>query len=494
MTLHDISRRFGSTIALDGVSLAVRPGSVHGVLGENGAGKTTLLRIAAGLMRPDRGTVAVDGKGLRPGVPADATDAGVAMVHQHFMLVPTLTVAENCVLGRRDLGRLVSRRAVGGRIADLAGRLGFDVDPHARVETLSVGQQQRVEIVRALDVARRVLILDEPTAVLAPAEIEPLFAAIDRLRRDGLGIVFISHKLDEVKRICDELTILRRGRVVYHGDASLSTSQMAEHMVGSAISPIPRHEPHESAGTIVLRLEGVDASDPDSHRRIAGVSLSVRAGEFVGIAGVEGNGQDVLAAAIVGLIRVRTGKIELEGRDITRESVRGRASAGVAHVAEDRLRQALVADMTLRENLILKSHRRFARHGLIRWNRVERYAQDRLRRFDVRAAGPAELARNLSGGNQQKLVLARELDGAPKLIVAHNPVRGLDVAATRFVFDQLLAQRERGAGVLLIHSDLDELLGVADRVAVMVGGRCRMTDWPRCERAAVGRLMLGGTA
>ncbi|MBI4581302.1 MAG: ATP-binding cassette domain-containing protein [Planctomycetes bacterium] len=363
---------------------------------------------------------------------------------------------------------------------------------------MSVGERQRVEILRALAVARRVLILDEPTAVLTPQETDQLFAAIGRLRQQGLAVAFISHKLDEVSRLCDEVTILRHGRRVHHGPtAELTTDRMAELMVGQALSPLrpARSLAPASAPMPTLRLENVSAVDPISNRRIEAVSLEVRPGEIVGIAGVEGNGQDLLAAIIVGLRRPSAGRLLIDGHDVGRLGVRERHQLGLAHVPADRQSQALVPTMNLVENLILKDYTSpaFARTGLIRWGRVDAQAAERLGRFDVRAGSTRTEARHLSGGNQQKLVLARELGGSPRLIVAHNPVRGLDVAATRFVFEQLLAQRARGAAVLLIHSDLDELLGRSDRVAGMFRGRCLPADWPRCDRAAIGRLMLLGT-
>lgn len=492
--LDNISKRFGDIVALDGVSVEFLAGKVHGVLGENGAGKTTLMRIAAGLCGADSGAISIAGNSLDLSSPLAAAQAGIAMVHQHFMLVPTLTVAENCVLGRRDLGQWIDRRKIGEQLEVLARRTGLEVDPHARIESLSVGQQQRAEILRALNSATKILILDEPTAVLTPRETDQLFRALERLREQGLAIVFISHKLDEVQQICDELTILRRGKVVYQGSAShLSKPQMAEHMVGASISSLPQRRPPEPQAHAVLEVIGLCAVHPDSHRQISSADLTVHAGEIVGVAGVEGNGQDVLAGAVLGVYRATRGRIIFDGRDVTRTAVRPRFAAGMAHIAEDRLSESLVPMMGLDENLLLKRFRSpdFARYGLINWKVAREYAALQLKRFDVRSRFLDQPAGTLSGGNQQKLVLARELSGSPRLIVAQNPVRGLDVAATRFVFDQLLAQCDRGAGVLLIHSDLDELLSVSDRVAVLYNGRLTWSDWPHCTRERIGQLMLG---
>ncbi len=513
--LEHITKRFAALVALDDVSAAFVPGRVHGVLGENGAGKSTLMRIAAGLLWPDDGRILTPDGSLTGWSPAQSGRAGIAMVHQHFMLVPNLTVAENCTLGRRELGQWGARRRAAQLVRDVGRQIGLPVDPDAKIETLSVGERQRVEILRALSIARRVLILDEPTAVLTPQEVEPFFAAIERLKQQGLAIAFISHKLGEVARICDDLTILRRGRCVYSGPArDLTPANMARCMVGADLAPpgtprsaVAASQGSTSTGTMVLKLTSVTAgaphlpaSRPDggstAGRGVREVNVAVRAGEIVGIAGVEGNGQDVLASVLVGLTPVRDGTIQLAGRDVTHAPPRARSRLGMAHVAEDRLRQALVPGMNLAENLSLRGYRSapLSSRGFLRWSLARRRAGDLVRGFDVRAPGVDVPIEQLSGGNQQKVVIARELSGSPAVILAHNPVRGLDIAATRFVFDALLAQRDRGAGILLIHSDLDELLELADRLYVMYAGRCISTDWPQCTREHIGQLMLGAAS
>jgi simple sugar transport system ATP-binding protein len=494
LRLKDITKRFDALAALDGVTADFLPGRVHGVLGENGAGKSTLMRIAAGLLSPDDGRIVTPDADVAAWSPAESARAGIATVHQHFMLVPGLTVAENCTLGRRSLSQWSARRHARTLLHEIGKRTGLQVDPDARIEMLSVGERQRVEILRALCTARRMLILDEPTAVLAPHEIEQFFQAIERLKQGGLAVAFISHKLMEVERICDDLTILRRGRCVYSGRAGdLTQAEMARHMVGTDPGSL-EHRPGPAAGAErVLRVCDVSTRGGVSRRAVHDVNLAVGRGEIVGIAGVEGNGQDVLASILVGLTFPTSGTIELAGRMITHEPARTRAALGLAHIAEDRLQQALVPGMNVAENLSLRGYRlpRLSRHGFLRWPAVRHRAVDLVREFDVRAPGVDAPIEQLRGGNQQKVVLARELSGSPSLILAHNSVRGLDVAATRFVFNALLAQRARGAGILLIHSDLDELLALSDRVFVMYAGRCIPTDWPGCTREHIGRLMLG---
>lgn len=510
LSLGGIVKRFGSLAALDDVSTAFAPGRVHGVLGENGAGKSTLMRIAAGLLAPDAGTIATAGGQSPRWNPQAAAAAGVAMVHQHFMLVPSLTVAENCAVGRRWLGQWGARQRATQIVRDVGARTGLQVDPNVRVEALSVGEQQRAEIIRALCTADRglkLLILDEPTAVLTPTEAEQLFVALDRLKGEGLAIVFISHKLGEVARLCDDLTILRKGQRVFAGAArELSQGDMAKLMVGASVAPLPARTSVSTPET-VLSTRGVCAVDAVSRRAVREIDLEVRRGEIVGIAGVEGNGQDLLAALLAGVAPVRSGRILLAGADATRLGVRARAARGLANIPEDRLRQALVPGLSIVENLMLREYRGatragsqdgrlepLSRFGLLRWSTARRQAADLIDRYDIRTPSPQLAIERLSGGNQQKVVLARELAGEPAAIIAHNPVRGLDVAATQFVFERLLAQRQRGAGILLIHSDLDELLAIADRLYVMFDGRLLPTSWPACDRQTIGRLMLGSAA
>jgi len=490
--LIDIRKRFGDLIALDGVTARFAPGRVHGLLGENGAGKSTLMNVCYGLLKPDTGQIRANGAALSPRSPRDAIAAGIGMVHQHFMLAGAMTVLDNVLLGDRRAGRVLDRRASAARLRELAERLGWPIDPAARIETLSVGQQQRIEILKALWRDVQLLILDEPTAVLTPPEVEQLFGAISRLRDEGRGIVFISHKLGEIRRICDELTVLRRGRVEWHGGATnVSPDELTRHMVGRSVEAISRPAPgapRADASPAALTLDHVGANG------LHDVSLGIDPGEILGIAGVDGNGQQELAEAVVGLRRIERGRITLGGADVSHLPPKARLALGVAHVPNDRKREALVPTMSVRENVALKRHdvAPLSRGGLLSPRAAARIARDLVARFDVRTPSIETPVGALSGGNQQKVVLARELAmSEPRLIVVMNPVRGLDVAATQFVYRQLLDRRAAGSAILLISTELDELLALCDRVGVLYGGRLTMTGFPTTGRDEIGRLMAG---
>jgi simple sugar transport system ATP-binding protein len=495
--LLDIRKQFGSVQALDRVSMTLRPGRVHGLLGENGAGKSTLMNILYGLLRPDSGRVLLSGKPTTIRSPHAALGAGIGMVHQHFMLAGAMTVLDNVLLGDRRAPQWLDRSAAAARLRQLSQRLGLTVDPFARISELSVGQQQRVEILKALFRDVKVLILDEPTAVLTPSETQQLFAAVDRLRGEGRSIVFISHKLAEVLQICDDLTILRRGRVVFDGPAAgVSAEELSRHMVGRDIEPIRRAAPVPEArggGPACLSVHSLTA--PPLHD----ASFDLHPGEILGVAGVDGNGQQELAESIAGLRPIRSGRILLSGADITRASSADRFRLGLAHIPNDRKREGLVGSMSIAENIALKRHanRPFAHPlGILSWRSIRRTARDLVARYDVRTPSIHAPAATLSGGNQQKLILARELAlSEPRLILAMNPVRGLDIAATHFVYEQLLAVRARGGAVLLISSELDELLALCDRIGVLYNGRFSMSDFPRDGAAErIGHMMTGAVA
>ncbi|HSI33163.1 MAG: ABC transporter ATP-binding protein [Phycisphaerae bacterium] len=528
LELLNIRKTFpGGVVALDDTSVRLMPGTVHGVLGENGAGKSTLMNVAYGLLRPDAGEIRVGGAPASFRSPRDAIAAGVGMVHQHFALAPALTVLDNVILGDRRIGQVLPRRALAERLVELAESLNLTVDPQARVEALSVGQQQRVEILKALWRDARVLILDEPTAVLTPGEAEQLFAAVERLKADGRTVVFISHKLGEVARLCDHVTVLRRGRVVFDGSArGLSAAEIAGHMVGrTAVSTADVTDAggDVAPGSVSVGQAGggteSDAPDRAGTERTArteprppvlvlehlsagpvrDLSLTLTPGTITGVAGVDGNGQQELAELIIGLRRPTAGRVLLHGADVTRLGAARRASMGLAHVPNDRKREALATGLSVAENVALKWRGTpLARAGVLSWRRVREAARALVGRFDVRTSSERAAVGTLSGGNQQKVVLARELAlpallgrPAPRLIVAMNPVRGLDLNATRFVYERLREARDAGAAVLLIGSELDELIAHCDRIAVLYSGRLTMTTFPETSRDEIGRMMAG---
>ena len=496
--VRDITKRFPGLVANDRIRFAVRPGEIHAIVGENGAGKSTLMKILAGLYAPDEGEIRLEGRPVRLRGPRHAAQLGIGMVHQHFMLIPRFTVAENVVLGSEpgSAGRL-DLAAARARVAELARRYRLDVDPDARVADLSVGQQQRVEILKVLYRGARVLILDEPTAVLVPQEVEELFRHLRELRQQGKTVLFISHKLDEVLSIADRITVLRRGRVVGTLDAREATKErLAEMMVGRPVlfhldrpDPAPVDEPAP-----LLELDGVTCLE-GGRAVLEDVSLAVRPGEIYAIAGVEGNGQAELVQVITGLRAPARGHVRLFGQEAGGWTVERRRAAGMAVIPEDRHRQALVLSMSLWENALLGNHRHPA------WRRGPFYSPQAIKArvarqvaaYDVRTPSLDVPASSLSGGNQQKLVLARELEGDPRLIIAAQPTRGLDVGAIEFVWRQLLAARARGLGVLLISADLEEILALADRVGVLARGRL-VGELPRDEASAerLGRMMLAG--
>ena len=488
--LENISKSFGGAPALSNVSLTLQPGRVHGVLGENGAGKSTLMNILYGLIRPDAGRIVIDSTAVAIRSPHDAIARGIGMVHQHFMLAGALSVLDNVLLGDRRQRQLLPRHVLAKRLVELSGAIGLEMDVDARVDALSVGAQQRVEILKALHRDVRVLILDEPTAVLTPLEVDQLFDAIARLRDRGTAIVFISHKLNEVKRICEDLTVLRKGAVAWQGLAQeISADDLAHKMVGHPVAEV-RNLQRESAGSsAILELRGVAAVG------LSRLDLSVGA-EIFGIAGVDGNGQQELAEVLVGLQRVSSGRSLLNGLDISSMDLAQRAALGVAHIPNDRKREGLVGAMSVVENIALKHHARppFRTGPFVSWRMLRGTAEALVSRFDVRAANLDSPVERLSGGNQQKVILARELALVePRVIVATNPVRGLDIAATHFVYEQLLQHRAAGRGVVLISSELDELLRLCDRIAVLYRGRLTMTDFPKGSVDAIGRLMAGLT-
>ena len=475
ISLRGITRRFGTCVANDGVSLEIVPGEIHALVGENGAGKSTLMKTLYGLLQPTAGSIAVAGETVRFTSPLAAMRCGLGMVHQHFMLVETLSVAENVTLGRECGGRTgwLNPVAAEREVTALAARYGLPVDPHATIAQLSVGAQQRVEILKALYRGARVLILDEPTAVLTPQEVDELFAILRALRTDGVSIVLITHKLAEVKALADRVTVMRAGRVVGGGlVAETSIERMAELMVGHVPAPLAARA-DRAPGAILLEASALEVLDARGLPAVRGVSFAVRAGEIVGIAGVEGNGQHELIESLSGLCPPRSGTIRIGGHAVSGRSAREHRAAGLAHIPSDRLRRGLVSEMTLAENLVLGRQREPA-IGVGPWlggHTLEEGSRAALQEYDVRPPEPAYLAGRLSGGNQQKLIAARELArGAGALLAAH-PTRGVDLGAIDFLHRRLLAERDAGRAVLLVSSELSEILALSDRILVLFEGR-----------------------
>lgn len=472
--LHEITKRFPGVLANDRISLAVESGEIHAIVGENGAGKSTLMKVLYGLYQPDGGTIRFRGQPVTLDSPRTAISLGIGMVHQHFMLIPRFSVAENIILGsepaQAGLLNMVEARS---RIAALSDQYGLAVDPSAEVADLSVGEQQRVEILKVLYRGAEVLILDEPTAVLTPQEVDDLFGNLRRMRAEGKTIVFISHILEEVLAIADRISVLRAGRVVGTLAAPEATKpQIAELMVGRPVLmdlPIAAVVP----GPVQVRVEQVVAGGAKGRPAVRGVSFEVRSGEIYGIAGVEGNGQSELVEALVGLRPLTSGRLVIRDRDVTTASVRGIRLLGVSHIPEDRHRRGLVLPMEVWENLILGHHERpeFGRGAFLDRRAIRRFAEDRVARFDVRPPVLDTPALALSGGNQQKVVVAREFGFAPAVLVAAQPTRGLDIGATEFVRRQILEARASGMAVVLVSAMLDEILSLADRIGVIHAGR-----------------------
>lgn len=475
------TKRFPGVLANNRISLQIAPGEIHALVGENGAGKSTLMKILYGLYRPDEGAIAVRGTRVAIDSPRQAIALGIGMVHQHFMLIPRFTVTENVILGSEPAraGRIDLARAR-ERVRALCEQYGLVLDPDAEVGTLSVGEQQRVEILKVLYRGAEVLILDEPTAVLTPHEVDDLFANLRRMRDEGKTIVFISHILEEVLAIADRITVLRRGEVVGTLPAQGATkAQIAEMMVGR---PVLMELPVAVVAPGPVRLELVDAVVPGARGRpaVRGLSLAVRGGEIYGVAGVEGNGQSELVEALVGLRRLTAGRLVIDGHDMTRVGPRGIRLLGVACIPEDRHLRGLVLAMDVAENLILGHHDRpiFGRGLLLDRAAIARYAAERVQLYDVRTPGLQTPALALSGGNQQKLVVAREFAFEPRVVIAAQPTRGLDIGATEFVRRQILDARAHGLAVLLVSAMLEEVLSLADRVGVIRAGQI-VAEFPR---------------
>ncbi|HYZ18394.1 MAG TPA: ABC transporter ATP-binding protein [Gaiellaceae bacterium] len=497
LELKGITKRFPGIVANDRIDFDLERGEVHALLGENGAGKSTLMNVLYGLYQPDEGEILIDGKPVSIRSPKDAIDRGIGMVHQHFMLIPVMTVAENIVLATEPTraGVLLDYDDAVKRVQRIADTFKFRIDPRARVENIGVGQQQRAEILKALYRGADVLILDEPTAVLTPQEAKELFSILRTLTQEGMSVIFISHKLNEVLEIADRVTVLRRGKKIETLAREGATQpQLAKLMVGREVL-LRVDKKAAEPGETLLEARDLHVLDERGLPAVRGVSFEARAGEIVAIAGVDGNGQSELIDALTGLTKVQSGEIRVGDQVITRDSARERLDEGIGHIPEDRQLRGLVLDFSLAENLGLHDYRRKpnSRMGFLFPGRLVEWARRVLKAFDVRGGGPQTPASALSGGNQQKVVIAREIERDPRVLVAAQPTRGLDVGAIEFVHRRLVEERDEGRAIILVSLELDEVLSLADRILVIFDGQIVGEYGPDATDEELGVAMTGGT-
>ncbi len=496
LEMRHVTKRFPGIVANDDISFDLRQGEVHALLGENGAGKSTLMNCLYGLYHPDEGEIAIKGGDVRLGSPRASIDHGVGMVHQHFMLIPVMTVAENIVLAvePKTAGILLDSSEAERRVREISEQFGLAVDPHARIQDITVGQQQRVEILKALYRGADILVLDEPTAVLTPQEAQELFGIIRGLTDQGKSIVFISHKLNEVLEIADRITVLRRGKRIETLPGAGATEQgLARLMVGrDVLLQVEKGRSHPAEP--LLRVDGLRVVDDRGIEKVRDVSFNVRAGEIVGIAGVDGNGQTELIDALTGLAHVTSGSVEVAGENVTSTSAHHHSQTGLGHIPEDRQRRGLVLDFSIAENVGLHDYRTSpdSRLGWLFPGSMIARARRLIKEFDVRGGGPRTRASALSGGNQQKVILAREIDRNPRVLIAAQPTRGLDVGAIEFVHRRLVTERDEGRAILLVSLELDEVLSLADRILVIYEGQIVGEFLPTATEEELGVAMTGG--
>ncbi|MGF9765490.1 ABC transporter ATP-binding protein [Bacillus albus] len=495
--MNNITKVFPGIVANDDITLQVKQGEIHALLGENGAGKSTLMNVLFGLYQPEQGEIKIKGKPVEITNPNIANDLGIGMVHQHFMLVHNFTVTENIILGNepKKNGKIAVEEAA-KEIKQLSEQYGLAVDPHAKIEDISVGMQQRVEILKTLYRGAEILIFDEPTAVLTPQEIHELIQIMKKLVQEGKSIILITHKLKEIMEVCDRCTIIRKGKGIGTVDvAETDEHKLAELMVGRQVN-FKTEKIEAKPMEEVLSIANLIVHDTRKLPAVKGLDLTVRAGEIVGIAGIDGNGQSELIEAITGLRKVESGSIAIKGKEITNWPVRRITEEGIGHIPEDRHKHGLVLDFSVRDNIVLQTYYKnpFSKKGILNFSKITEKAKALIEQFDVRTPGEHTLARALSGGNQQKAIIAREVDRNPDLLIAAQPTRGLDVGAIEFIHKKLIEQRDNGKAVLLLSLELDEILNVSDRVAVIYEGKIvAIVDAKETNEQQLGLLMAGGT-
>ncbi|MDT3414956.1 simple sugar transport system ATP-binding protein [Brevibacillus aydinogluensis] len=494
--MRGITKRFPGIVANDNINLVVKKGEIHALLGENGAGKSTLMNILFGLYQPDEGEILINGKPVNITSPNVANDLGIGMVHQHFMLVETFTVTENIVLGNEPKNGLkIDIRRAEKEVEELSRKYGLKVDPTAKIADISVGMQQRVEILKTLYRGADILIFDEPTAVLTPQEIQELIEIMHNLVKEGKTIILITHKLKEIMAVCDAVTIIRRGKVIDSvAVKDTNPDELAAKMVGREVTfKVDKKPPQPKE--VILSVENVTAMGNRGVNALNGISFEVRAGEILGIAGVDGNGQSELIEVLTGLRKASGGRVLLKGQDITNRLPREISEAGLSHIPEDRHKRGLVLDFTMSENMVLETyfHPRFNKNGFLDYAAIDKHASKLIEEFDVRTPSIHTKARALSGGNQQKAIIAREVDKDPDLLIAAQPTRGLDVGAIEFIHKRLVEQRDKGKAVLLISLELDEVINVSDRIAVIYEGQIvGIVDAKSTTEQELGLMMSGG--
>ena len=494
--MREITKIFGEFVANDKINLELRKGEIHALLGENGAGKSTLMNMLAGLLEPTSGEIVVNGKSEKLDSPSKAASLGIGMVHQHFMLVEAFTVAENIILGSEVTNKgVLDLKKANADILELSERYGLAVDPTAKVEDISVGAQQRVEILKTLYRGADILIFDEPTAVLTPAEILELMDIMKALVKEGKSIILITHKLDEIRAVADRVTVIRRGKSIQTVSIEGATNKdLAEMMVGRSVSFVTEKEEAQPK-EVVLQISDLVVNENRGVPAVKELSLDVRAGEIVGIAGIDGNGQSELIQAITGLRKVKSGSIKIKGQEVVGLSPRKITEMNVSHVPEDRHRDGLVLEMMLSENIALQTYYKepLSKNGVLNYNQINSYAHKLMEEFDVRAANEIVPASALSGGNQQKAIIAREVDRNPDLLIVSQPTRGLDVGAIEYIHKRLISERDKGKAVLVVSFELDEILNLSDRIAVIHDGKIQGIVKPsETNKQELGILMAGG--